>query len=206
MKTPTAIRLECHLSNIVKVFGGYTYDWFNKSNATDFTVAFLGTSGTPISTQVSLFNANTFIFGRGDLGRTDLFTQTDFAITHRYKFGQDGRFGLAFEVNLINLFNENNVTDVYNIVTASSLAGTQGAFNLFSGCLNNVCDELNTIRRVFSGGIRDRVLQLVNTQVQIGTTAAGAPVFDTITPDARYGQPLSFQTNRQVRFGFRFSF
>ncbi len=199
-------RLATDRPHAVKVFGGYTYDWFNKSNATDFTVAFLGTSGTPISTQVSLFNANTFIFGRGDLGRTDLFTQTDFAITHRYKFGQDGRFGLAFEVNLINLFNENNVTDVYNIVTASSLAGTQGAFNLFSGCLNNVCDELNTIRRVFSGGIRDRVLQLVNTQVQIGTTAAGAPVFDTITPDARYGQPLSFQTNRQVRFGFRFSF
>lgn len=199
-------RLATDRPHAVKIFGGYTYDWFNKSNATDFTVAFLGTSGTPISTQVSLFNANTFVFGRGDLGRTDLFTQTDFAITHRYKFGQDGRFGLAFEVNLINLFNENNVTDVYNIITASSLAGTQGAFNLFSGCLNNVCDELNTIRRVFSGGIRDRVLQLVNTQVQIGTTAAGAPVFDTITPDARYGQPLSFQTNRQVRFGFRFSF
>ena len=188
-----------------------------------------------------MFNANTFVFGRGDLGRTELFTQTDFAITHRYKFGQDGRFGLAFEVNFINLFNENNVTDIFNVVTPTSFAGTstvdfldatgnripigmtptgalifaRSTFNLFSNCQNGNCDELNVIRAIFNGGVRDRTLQLVNNRVVLGTGTftniiTGASVagtaFDPITPDARYGQPLSFQTNRQVRFGFRFSF
>lgn len=200
-------RLATDRPHAVKLFGGYTYDWFNKgNNSTDFTVAFLGTSGTPISTQVSLFNANTFVFGRNDLGRTESFTQTDFAVTHRYRFGRDNRYTIALDANFINLFDEDNVTDVFNVLTVGSLAGQEGGFNLFNNCPGGVCDELNTIRAVFNGGIRDQLLNLANNQVQIGTDGNGAPVFETVTRDARYGQPLSFQQGRQARFGFRFSF
>ncbi len=128
-------RLATDRPHAVKIFGGYTHDWFkNGLNSTDFTAAFLGTSGTPISTQVSLFNANTFVFGRGDLGRTDTFTQTDFAVTHRYKFGVDNRYRVAVEANFINLFNENNVTDIFNVLAVGSLAGQQSGFNLFNNC------------------------------------------------------------------------
>lgn len=204
--TPDNGRLATDRPHAVKIFGGYTFDWFKKgNNSTDFTAAFLGTSGTPISTQVSLFNANTFLFGRGDLGRTENYTQTDFAITHRYKFGADSKYNIAFEANIINLFDEKNVTDIFNVLTVGSLAGQESGFNLFNNCPGGVCDELNTIRAVFNGGIQSQILNLVNNQVQIGTSG-GQPVFETITRDARYGQPLSFQQGRQVRFGVRFSF
>ncbi len=198
-------RLATDRPHAVKLFGGYTIDWFNRNNSTDFTAAFLGTSGTPVSTQASLFNANTFVFGRGDLGRTDTFTQTDFAVIHRYRFGTDSRFHIALEANFTNLFNENNVTDIFNVLAAGSLAGQESGFNLFNNCPGGVCNELNTIRAIFAGGIQSQILNLVNNQVQIGT-ANGQPVFENITRDARYGQPLSFQTGRQVRFGFRFGF
>ena len=199
-------RLATDRPHAIKLFGGYTFDWFkNASNSTDFTFAFLGTSGTPISTQASLFNANTFVFGRGDLGRTPTFTQTDLGVSHHFKLGDEGRYRFSFDANFINLFNENNVTDVYNILTASDVSGQQSGFNLFNNCPGGTCDELNTIRAIFNGGIQSRLLNLVNSQVQIGT-ANGQPVFETITRDARYGQPLSFQAGRQVRLGVRFNF
>ncbi len=235
---PDNARLATDRPHAVKVYGGYTLDWYGKDNSTDFTAFFLGTSGTPLSSQISFFNANTFIFGRGDLGRTDAFTQTDFAITHRYRFGRDGKFGLAFEVNIINLFNEQNVTDVFTTRTATSFSGQQtlefrdasgnriqvgttptgapifatATVNLFSNC-PGVCDELNAIRAVFAGGIQSRVQTLIDNAVvftQPFTNSAGTVVqgfaTDTITPDARFGNPLSFQNGRQVRFGVRFNF
>ncbi len=199
-------RLATDRPHAIKFFGGYTFDWFkNASNSTDFTFAFLGTSGTPISTQASLFNANTFVFGRGDLGRTPTFTQTDLGVSHHFKLGDEGRYSFSFDANFINLFNENNVTDVYNILTASDVSGQEAGFNLFNNCPGGTCDELNTIRAIFNGGIQSRLLNLANSQVQIGT-ANGQPVLDTITRDARYGQPLSFQQGRQVRLGVRFNF
>lgn len=217
-------RLATDRPHAVKIFGGYSYDWFNKNNnTTDFTAAFLGTSGTPISTQVSLFNANTFVFGRNDLGRTENFTQTDFAVTHRYRFGADKRYSIALEANFINLFDEKNVTDVFNVLAVGSLAGDQtvvfgqnangepitATFNFLNNCLGGVCDELNTIRAIFGGGIRDQVLNLINNDVSFSAIDSEGnlrTITDPFRPDARYGQPLSFQQGRQVRFGFRFSF
>lgn len=199
-------RLATDRPHAFKFFGGYTFDWFkNQSNSTDFTIAFLGTSGTPLSTRVSFFNANTFLFNRGDLGRTDKFTQTDFAITHRYKFAEDSKYSFAFEVNFTNLFNENNVTDRFTTIAASDIAGTESGFNLFNNCPGGVCDEVNAFRAVFNGGLQSQIVNLINNQVQIGTVN-GQPVFDTITKDARFNQPSSFQTPRSVRFGVRFSF
>jgi len=92
------------------------------------------------------------------------------------------------------------------VLAVGSLAGQQSGFNLFNNCPGGVCDELNTIRAIFNGGIQSQILNLVNNQVQIGTAPNGDPVFETITQGARYGQPLSFQQSRQVRFGVRFSF
>jgi len=200
-------RLGTDRPHALKLFGGYTLDWFKKGkNQTDFTAAFLGTSGTPTSSVVSLFNANTFVFGRNDLGRTDTFTQTDFAVTHHYRFGEDSRYKVAFEANFINLFDERNVTEVFNVLAAGSIAGRQGGLNLFDNCPGGVCDELNTIRALFNGGIRSQLLNLINNQVQIGTGTNGQPIFETVSRDARYGQPRSFQQGRQVRFGIRFGF
>jgi light-regulated signal transduction histidine kinase (bacteriophytochrome) len=43
---------------------------------------------------------------RGDLGRTDTLSQTDLSLTHKYRFGRDLRFGVAFDVTALNLWNQ----------------------------------------------------------------------------------------------------
>ncbi len=235
---PDNARLATDRPHAVKVFGGYSAQW-NPANSTDFTGAFIGQSGTPLSTQVSLFNANTFLFGRGDLGRTETFTQTDAAITHRYSFGRDRRYGVAFEVNATNLFNQANVTDRFTTQAVGSLVGdptvtfrdangnniivgrtttglpinASGNLALFNNCLGGVCDEINTIRAIFAGGIQSRLSTLINSTVvfqrafvnENGVTVQGF-ANDPIERDARFNQPQSFQVPRTIRFGFRFFF
>ena len=86
-------------------------------------------SGTPLSTRFTLFGvAAQFLNGRGDLGRTEMFTQTDFGLRHRYRFGNDGRFTLVANVDILNLFNEDNVLGVFEAfsptgVTLNTLPG-----------------------------------------------------------------------------------
>lgn len=194
--------------NAFKLFGGYTQNW-NKVNATDFTVAQIAQSGTPLSTQIQLFQANTFLFGRGDLGRTERFTQTDAAITHRLKFGRDNRFGMEFSVNVTNLLNENNVTDVFTSISPANISGQQtseffgpnntriqiggtaanpvyatGLINQFTNCPGGVCDETSVIRAIFAAGIQSQLVNLVNngaTFTRTFTNVAGQQVVGTAT-------------------------
>lgn len=203
-------RLATDRPHAFKLFGGYTQR-FSSSNETDFTVAQIVQSGTPLSTQIQLFSANTFLFGRGDLGRTERFTQTDAAITHRYKFGRDNRFGLELMVNATNLLNENNVLDVFTSISPANLSGQQrseffgpgGAriqtgvsatgtpifatgqlINQFTNCPGGACDELNVIRAIFAGGIQSQLLNLVNNNVAFTrtfTNTAGQQIVGTAT-------------------------
>lgn len=180
----------------LKLFGSYTVDWKNffghslddsGTNSTEFGASFIGLSGTPLSTRVQLYGAYTFLNTRGDLGRTPVFTQTDFQMTHTIKLGDDGRFALKFDVNLLNAFNENNVLSVWTQVSPDSLtAGNFGISN--AGGLG----ELNTFRAVFNGGLTNQILAgLAN---------------GSIARDARFNQALTRQIPREVRFGFRFVF
>src|SRR6185436_4921022 len=132
----------------LKLFGSYTFDWKNflghqlsdsGNNSTEFGTSFIGLSGTPLSTRVQLYGAYTFLTTRGDLGRTPMFTQTDFQMTHSYKFGNDGRFALKFDVNLLNALNENNILSVWTQVSPDSL--TNGNFGISDA---NGLGELNT--------------------------------------------------------------
>ena len=124
-------------------------------NTTEFKAFFLGTSGTPISTAVSAYSANTFLFGRGDLGRTDTYTQTDFAVTHKYKFGRDQRYTLAFDLDVLNAFNQNAVTNRFSVIFTGDLAAP--ALEQF---YPNVTSEAAFIQQIFNGGITDAVLEL----------------------------------------------
>jgi len=180
----------------VKVFGSYTLDWkdffghrldSSGTNSTEFGASFIGLSGTPLSTRVQLYGAYTFLTTRGDLGRTPMFTQTDFQLTHTIKLGGDGRYALKFDVNLLNAFNENNVLSVFTQISPDSL--TAGNFGISD---DDGLGELNTFRAVFAGGLTDQILAgLAN---------------GSIARDARFNQPLTRQIPRQVRFGFRFVF
>ena len=65
------------------------------------------------------------------MGRTPKFTQTDFGITHRYRFGADSRFTLVGEVTLLNLWDEENVLTLQNVLT-------NGAISLTNTCSGGV--------------------------------------------------------------------
>jgi hypothetical protein len=66
---------------------------------------FRAMSGTPVTTQVVTINDIPFyVNGRGDLGRTPVFSQTDLMVAHEFKMGEVKR--LRFEFNLENLFNQ----------------------------------------------------------------------------------------------------
>lgn len=176
-------RLATDRPHVFRTYASYTYNWFGaKNNSTEFSGFFTAASGTPLSTRVTIFGADTFLNRRGDLGRTERFTQTDFALTHTYRVGNDGRYQVKFDLNVINLLNENNVIDRFTTISPSDLSEAQ----LGGG------DELGAIRRIFNGGVTNTIVSQLNS--------------GTIQRDARFNQPLTFQNARQIRFGFRFQF
>ena len=193
-------RLATDRPHAFKFFGAYNFDWKSifghrlensGRNSTELSASFIGLSGTPTSTQIAVYGANVFPFGRGDLGRSPVFTQTDMALSHTYRFGDDGRMGLKFEVNALNVFNENNVTSVFQLISPDSLTGTTFGFT------NAATAETDTIRAIFNGGLTDQIVAGFDRP-------AGDP--RRIARDVRYGLPRTFQTPRQIRFGFKFFF
>ena len=70
-------------------------------------------SGTPSSTEYDVAPGLPFFpFGRGDLGRTDTFTQTDLNLAHTFTFGAD--YGFELSLNVTNVFDEENIIAVNN--------------------------------------------------------------------------------------------
>jgi outer membrane receptor for ferrienterochelin and colicin len=134
-------------------------------------------SGTPQSTEVNLYPTLPFFpFGRGDLGRSDTLTQTDLTVQHEFKLA--GRYGLQFMVNILNVFDEDTPTYLWNrLLTADlpqSTALTQ--FTFF-----------------------DKPFDF--NQVLASNASAVNPL-----RDPRYGQPFLFQDPRVVRVGARIRF
>jgi hypothetical protein len=67
-----------------------------------------------------------YVEGRGDMGRTPLFNQTDLMVAHEFKLGKSEVRKLRFEFNMINLFNQktNMLTmDRYNQEETSDSTG-----------------------------------------------------------------------------------
>jgi hypothetical protein len=190
--------------HVFKLNAGYNFDWFgSKSNTTEFKGFFLAQSGTPISTRVSFYGAFTFLNGRGDLGRTEMFKQTDFAVSHKYRFGRDARYTMAFDVDVLNLFNENAVTNRFGNIFAASIAAPD-VVQFFPG----ITTETAFMQRIFNGGLASTIQEL-NRRGNAGLSTCGASgtascaAFKT---DARFNQPSQFQLPRSVRFGVRLIF
>ncbi len=202
--TPDDGKLATDRPHIVKINAGYNIDWGNNGpNTTELKGFFLAESGTPLSTQVSAYAANTYLNGRGDLGRTDFFTQTDFAVTHKYKFGRDGRYTLALDLDVLNLFNEQAVTNRWTVLFTGGLAADS-----VQQFLPGVVDETSFIQQIFSGGLSSQIRELNNRGDQ-GLSTCGAAGTSSCAPfatDARFDQPTQWQFPRTVRFGFRFIF
>jgi hypothetical protein len=139
-------------------------------------------SGTPLTTRLVLFNIDNMILnGRGDLGRTEAFTQTDLAIHHRYKFGE--RYALVFDLDVLNLFNEVNVLSVFDNISSVNIPSTDIGLSA-------------------NAPTAEAQFQRTNTRDKINTILNGPGG----SKDTRFGLPNSFQGPRSIRFGFRFLF
>ncbi len=183
-----------------KFAGAYSLDWdkrfgMGQNNSTEFQTFFTAQSGTPLTTFVNVAGYDSVhLQERGDIGRTDFFTQTDFAVRHRYKFGRDNRFTMVGEVDVQNLFNQNTVTDLYNNSDRTSYNLTSVSNGLVTQA------EANTL----SSG---QLTSLAEGRFQAnGAPAIFAKIQNSTNIDPRYLQPENFQTNRSIRFGVRFIF
>lgn len=184
--TPDNGRLATDRPHVFKASGSYNFDWFDSNaNATEFGFFTTVQSGTPLTSFAHVYDVDIVNSFRGDLGRTETFTQTDLNLSHRYRFGRDQRYTVAFDVNVLNALNEHNVLGVFNNAYGPAASFQPG--NVAAG-LNYV----QAVNRLLNGGVRAQYEAYSNSNV--------------IFRDARLNKPNSFQGPRNVRFGFRFLF
>lgn len=176
--------------HVFNAYGAYILDWSgSKTNSTEFSAFQTFQSGTPQSTTVD-YIVPIFLEGRGDMGRTPMFSQTDFNVTHKYRFGRDNRFMVALNLNIDNLFDQKTVTRLYTDKTGFSLS----PFGLSPECVIAGAPSYPCVLNKFNSGA---LYAPINA-------AIAARVGDAI--DSRYGQADQYQGPRGVRFGFRFVF
>lgn len=175
-------------THVFKASGTYNFDWFgSKTNGTMFTFFTTAQSGTPQTTFITAYQNVSIPYGkRNDLGRVEAFTQTDINLSHRYNFGRDNKFAMVFDLNILNVFNENNV-----ISLDTNLAGLNYSFD-YTDVSPDYATAVNRLQRQ---GVID-IIQAIN----------GTPQTNPDNYNPGYGQPRFFQTGRGVRFGFRFLF
>ena len=183
-------RLQTDRPHVFNIYGSYILDWMkSKTNSTEFSAFQTVTSGQPQTTTI--YGASTvtpqIFLGRGDLGRSPMFSQTDFNITHRYRFGGDKRITAAFDLNILNLFDQKTVTGIYTTMNPSSAPANPANLG-FSG---------PTAAAQYANGYTGGTL----LNPILAYIAARAD-----RSDIRYKQPFLYQTPRVVRFGFRILF
>jgi hypothetical protein len=181
-------RLATDRPHVFNAYGAVTYDWLGKkNNSTELSFFTTAQSGTPQTTFFTFYGAATILNGRGDLGRTPTLTQSDLALTHRYKFGSDNRFTMAFDFNLINAFNEANVLTLNQTINAPG-------FSVTGATIGVAGDEAAVINVLLSSGIRNQLNSFFSNPANAHRTDRGR------------GLPTGYQGGRQVRFGFRLLF
>ena len=187
-------RLATDRPHVFKAYGGYAFKWFG-SNANRTSVSAFTTiqSGTPLTTVFSLYNVPTTILnGRGDLGRTEIYSETDLMVGHRYRFGRDDRFTLEPYVVFLNLFDERNELRRQTTISATNFT----AAALTQGGCPTCTSEYAVYQTIFNGsGIRQAVQNYLNAR-GVGSTG--------VRND--YNLPILFQAPRDVRLGVRFMF
>lgn len=178
-------------THFLKFSGNYLFDWRgSKSNSTSFNLFYQIGSGTPVTTRTRIAIVSGQILSkRGDLGRLDAFSQTDVSMTHKYKFGKENRFAVAFDINVLNLLNQEGELSRRETITRSNFPPANiGCASVAAGDTPFRC----VTRAFFNGTLTaQKILDYANT--------AG-------NKDERYNLPQAFQAPRAVRFGFRFIF
>ena len=129
-------RLATDRPHTFKIFTSYDKKWFG--GTTHFAPVVNWYSGTPITSELSINGVPLYPNGRGDLGRTPRFFQTDFLLTHDVRVaGSETRF-FRFEVNASNLFNNASITNKYPQFTHTNDGSIQfdNTADIFKGYSN----------------------------------------------------------------------
>ncbi|MFZ0060688.1 MAG: TonB-dependent receptor, partial [Pyrinomonadaceae bacterium] len=181
-------RLPTDRPHVFKFYGAYTANWGGKQS-TEFSGFTTAASGTPLTSVVTLYSLNpTIVNGLGDLGRTETFTQTDFAVRHKIRFAE--KYTFVAEMDFLNLFNEQNELQRQTTISPNNMSAPNFLTTGCSACTG----EVAMINQIFNGGIRDAVLNFINAPTR---------------PDRRqttFNLANGFQTPREIRFGFRLIF
>ncbi len=158
-----------------KFYGAYT--WRNKLGATTVGPKFFVMSGTPLTTEVAVISSTpVYVNGRGDMGRTPVYSATDLLFTHEFKPTE--RTGIKFEANIENLFNQSTVTDRNPRLLHPDYGEHLSIVpqeNFFKGF---------DYRKMLNDGIAAK----------------------TLTANPEYGMASGFQGPRMIRLGLKFTF
>ncbi|HMG76169.1 MAG TPA: hypothetical protein VK582_21890, partial [Pyrinomonadaceae bacterium] len=184
-------------THVFKASGTYTRDWTRgKSQSTDLSFFTTAESGTPRTTFVNIFGIPIPETKRGDLGRTPMFSQTDLNITHRIRFGNENRFTLALDFNVINAFNQDTIL-------AFNQNKTSAYWNLKQVDIVASGDTVAATNILTSAGV---LAQYAAREATICTTATSGICGTSVARNLAFKQPIAWQDPRSIRFGFRFIF
>jgi hypothetical protein len=196
--------------NTFKAFGAYQFHYglFGKKQETELSLSQFIYQGTPITSHANIQIVGdqgtaataddvvnfvpSFVNGRGDLGRTPVFTQTDVLIRHRVRLTESA--SLLVQFNVLNLFDEKNVTDLSGSIirTSSSTVSSGNEYNAPAAFAT------------YTATTFAQAVQLFVTNPGDWKTHLSVPLSSVQNPF--YGQPVSFQGPRSARFSIGVQF
>jgi hypothetical protein len=113
-------RLPTDRPHVFKFYGSRLFKW-----GTEVGGFYRLMSGTPVTTEVWTHNSIPMLVeGRGNLGRTPVFSQTDLVVAHEFRMGDVKRLRLEF--NAQNLFNQKTSMFIYNRYNREEFATSLG--------------------------------------------------------------------------------
>jgi hypothetical protein len=170
-------RLPTDRPHVFKFYGSKVFGF-----GTEIGGFFRASSGTPLTTQViTSSHIPFFVNGRGDYGRTPVFSNTDLLIAHEFKFGEDEVKRLRLEFNAQNIFNQKIAQYVSTTVNFDEFYRTAG---------------INVLGQDFSKGFNWEQLLAAASD---NTNARGVR-------DPRYGMEAVYSPGFSGRLGLKFIF
>jgi hypothetical protein len=196
---------------VLQFYGAYSLDWnkrfgMGSGQSTEFQVFSTIQSGTPLTSFVT-FNDIDFIVAtkRGDMGRTPTFSQFDFALRHRVRFGHDNRYTIVAETDILNLFNQATVTNKYNFLNVGGYSSLDVVGGVIQWDLVTQA-EYNACAGAMPANYQPCYIAGYKRFQQNGSPQILADALDSANRHPLYNLPTSYQGPREVRFGLRFIF
>ena len=173
-------RLATDRPHQAKFFGNYL--WKNRAGSTNFSLSQLVYSGTPLSSTIT-FIVPILYKGRGDLGRTPTFSQTDILVAHTIHLTE--RVGLKFDANITNLFNQATVIARNTAFNRNGSVNIQDPCNSATGCV--------TPNTFYVTGF--------DAESKVNGITGSSPARNII-----YNLPTAYQGIREIRLGVHLQF